>query len=344
MPLHLYRRQRSIPACAGEPVGADEAADKAGVYPRVCGGTDDVQDNLQRENGLSPRVRGNPAGAQAAGELGGSIPACAGEPEGAWVKDKGKEVYPRVCGGTVAGHPVGVGGKGLSPRVRGNRRAPAYRPPGARSIPACAGEPDRQNTATLPRAVYPRVCGGTMAWRGRRAAHCGLSPRVRGNPRPALGRAGQWGSIPACAGEPHLCGYHTGNDEVYPRVCGGTYTESVTMLRLRGLSPRVRGNPQRQWLCQSGTRSIPACAGEPQSIHGDRPPPVVYPRVCGGTCIISKASGLGRGLSPRVRGNLAAAEVGDAPVGSIPACAGEPVLGAQCWSERRVYPRVCGGT
>ena len=30
-----------------------------------------------------------------------------------------------------------------------------------RSIPACAGEPDRTNNAYYPQWVYPRVCGGT---------------------------------------------------------------------------------------------------------------------------------------------------------------------------------------
>ena len=73
------------------------------------------------------------------------------------------------------------------------------------------------------------------------------------------------------------------NDEVYPRVCGGTGPEGGPVAREGGLSPRVRGNPdaaarhiQRRW-------SIPACAGEPLHIGPAIPFLRVYPRVCGGT-------------------------------------------------------------
>ena len=50
------------------------------------------------------------------------------------------------------------------------------------------------------------------------------------------------------------------------------------------------------------------------------------------------------GLSPRVRGNLAFESIAPAPVGSIPACAGEPYQNRDEFLELQVYPRVCGGT
>ena len=76
-------------------------------------------------------------------------------------------VYPRVCGGTLAGCLSGV---------------------------------------AETREVYPRVCGGTNFIRDflKCLSLWGLSPRVRGNPhpqrhvRPPLNQR----SIPACAGEP----------------------------------------------------------------------------------------------------------------------------------------------
>ena len=50
-----------------------------------------------------------------------------------------------------------------------------------------------------------------------------------------------------------------------------------------GLSPRVRGNHAHADGAQEDDRSIPACAGEPDS-HGVQTRRVkVYPRVCGGT-------------------------------------------------------------
>ena len=49
----------SIPACAGEPGGAQGAAQEQKVYPRVCGGTWETADDPSVADGLSPRVRGN---------------------------------------------------------------------------------------------------------------------------------------------------------------------------------------------------------------------------------------------------------------------------------------------
>ena len=70
----------------------------------------------------------------------------------------------------------------------------------------------------------------------------------------------------------------------------------------------------------------------------------VYPRVCGGTDNERAARIVESGLSPRVRGNPdAGLNPGDV-IGSIPACAGEPVNGVPRRRIYAVYPRVCGGT
>ena len=91
------------------------------VYPRECGGTRDMQDLDNDQDGLSPRVRGNRVrgGRVIAGPR--SIPASAGEP---WR-------YP--C--------MGWRSNGLSPRVRGNLLLKEGVYPVERSIPASAGEP-----------------------------------------------------------------------------------------------------------------------------------------------------------------------------------------------------------
>ena len=70
----------------------------------------------------------------------------------------------------------------------------------------------------------------------------------------------------------------------------------------------------------------------------------VYPRVCGGTSTPLVILPAARGLSPRVRGNPAAAYPGHCGNGSIPACAGEPARPGTLRTLRWVYPRVCGGT
>ena len=116
---------------------------------------------------------------------------------------------------------------------------------------------------------------------------------------------------------------------VYPRVCGGTPRRAPRTGIAKGLSPRVRGNPElgifQVFICTSGLSprvrgnpsssgwsgakigSIPACAGEPPSGPGAVPVSRVYPRVCGGTELgpLRRWRSLLLGLSPRVRGNLA---------------------------------------
>ena len=70
----------SIPACAGEPSAASPRRSCRRVYPRVCGGTRLGDGDRRFDEGLSPRVRGNPCRAGPAGRWRRSIPACAGEP------------------------------------------------------------------------------------------------------------------------------------------------------------------------------------------------------------------------------------------------------------------------
>ena len=263
--LREHVRQWSIPACAGEPASPRCAALPRWVYPRVCGGTTGTTTPMPPSRGLSPRVRGNLVKALEFVEPLGSIPACAGEPYSGGAPRGVTEVYPRVCGGTMLvnkGEPLVYG---LSPRVRGNRQRPTGSHRNRRSIPACAGEPRRVRRRTGRRTVYPRVCGGTVTSAATPTAADGLSPRVRGNHVDRTSEQSERRSIPACAGEPRTFPASWWRRPVYPRVCGGTPDEEVTIDANLGLSPRVRGNHLPQALASVGLRSIPACAGEPRS-------------------------------------------------------------------------------
>ena len=172
----------------------------------------------------------------------------------------------------------------------------------------------------------------------------GLSPRVRGN-RDVIAATEQGsGPIPACAGEPVGILVDLAELGAYPRVCGGTRHIQADSRRLRGLSPRVRGN-----LCLTGSPTayvgpIPACAGEPAAgcpgLHLGR----AYPRVCGGTGTAGLPVAAILGLSPRVRGNLNTPGIAATMMRPIPACAGEPTALSSRGRSRRAYPRVCGGT
>ena len=233
-------------------------------------------------------------------------------------------VYPRVCGGTAAKNLTGEMASGLSPRVRGNRADPAGAPGLHRSIPACAGEPRCPGSRLPVTTVYPRVCGGTSQVHGHDLPLPGLSPRVRGNLLPGGGTANQYGSIPACAGEPSPPRLPRCRVRVYPRVCGGTRYSPTNTPRPAGLSPRVRGNQRPSKPSTIRTRSIPACAGEPPSWRCRRCCCRVYPRVCGGTASALRFLVIVNGLSPRVRGNRGRPARHLLVDGSIPACAGEP--------------------
>ena len=136
----------SIPACAGEPYRLSAEYWSQRVYPRVCGGTPQLASELPQATGLSPRVRGNHYRQAGAGRNRGSIPACAGEPSAAIPPGQLTRVYPRVCGGTRQRKQCGEHGKGLSPRVRGNRPSDIDGRSKLGSIPACAGEPAARRT------------------------------------------------------------------------------------------------------------------------------------------------------------------------------------------------------
>ena len=153
---------RSIPACAGEAPSAANGARCNRVYPRVCGGS-------------MVAVPGSPP-------FSGSIPACAGEARRAGLVPGAGPVYPRVCGGSCHLRAYRSTDTGLSPRVRGKRKAPNCGRPLKGSIPACAGEapPCRAKADGWP--VYPRVCGGSPSMANAGRWNGGLSPRVRGKP------------------------------------------------------------------------------------------------------------------------------------------------------------------
>ena len=154
-------RARSIPARAGEPYISLPTSQRPPVYPRACGGTRWSSEISSVMMGLSPRVRGNHDEGVALHHALRSIPARAGEPNDYAGAADPVQVYPRACGGTPRDAGNDRSGGGLSPRVRGN---PLQPPPALDlngSIPARAGEPQRQSPSWSVSRVYPRACGGT---------------------------------------------------------------------------------------------------------------------------------------------------------------------------------------
>ena len=111
----------SIPAHAGGPSPELTSRCLARVYPRACGGTPSSTAILRPLPGLSPRMRGDPQKGAFLLFILGSIPAHAGGPAPRISVCTNSWVYPRACGGTLAGRLLVVRDQGLSPRMRGDR-------------------------------------------------------------------------------------------------------------------------------------------------------------------------------------------------------------------------------
>ena len=193
----------------------------------------------------------------------GPIPACAGQPGFAAFCPPVAGAYPRVCGATYFFLSMPFVGKGLSPRVRGNRGVHSTLPGLPRPIPACAGQPRDLFSGASITWAYPRVCGATDTQSRRGMDSWGLSPRVRGNRQAALSDDWFCGPIPACAGQPLRLPGTVVYLWAYPRVCGATGRWKDLGQAHRGLSPRVRGNRSQVALYFAIFGPIPACAGQP---------------------------------------------------------------------------------
>ena len=255
--------QGSIPTCVGEPAGCDLAGAVAGVYPHVCGGTNEQYYQPQRAQGLSPRVWGNPGAIEDVSVRSRSIPTCVGEPGGREIVHLDEWVYPHVCGGTNDNSFNMRHETGLSPRVWGNRERVDHQVDLAGSIPTCVGEPGMSASPSRHTRVYPHVCGGTIRPRLVPYTALDLSPRVWGNRNQDRRYDRKERSIPTCVGEPVVENHEEREEAVYPHVCGGTSVDDRYAHPVQGLSPRVWGNHPDVGPYTDRLRSIPTCVGEP---------------------------------------------------------------------------------
>ena len=66
---------------------------------------------------------------------------------------------------------------------------------------------------------------------------------MRGNPGGVFGPDEGERSIPAHAGQPRGNAKRACSGRVYPRACGATSFYDMRVSAMKGLSPRMRGNP-----------------------------------------------------------------------------------------------------
>ena len=232
--------------------------------------------------------------------------------------------YPRAYGGTQSQGASWRCTSGLSPRVRGNQSKLSGQSVWLGTIPARTGEPHVPRIAHDQSRNYPRAYGGTAETSSVSKRGLGLSPRVRGNLSHLIGPAIAVGTIPARTGEPRCSTRSHLRAEDYPRAYGGTKAGNGFTPACKGLSPRVRGNLERDDMITADLGTIPARTGEP-----------AMPRC---------SSHPQEGLSPRVRGNLLDMSFPLLQDGTIPARTGEPDHLEVSRLHRRDYPRAYGGT
>ena len=174
---------------------------------------------------------------------------------------------------------------------------------------------------------------------------CGLSPRLRGNPRREASVAvPSAGLSPRLRGNRLLATSSAGDTRSIPAPAGEPPSTLDWRVRITVYPPRLRGNLLEFVVAYPCSRSIPAPAGEPSGSGGVPVIRAVYPRACGGTVDNSRLAGLWTSLSPRLRGNRDGLAGGAAERRSIPAPAGEPGPHHRARHHHPVYPRACGGT
>ena len=132
------------------------------------------------EAGSSPRVRGTRHGCEPVVQVGGIIPACAGNTCNNLMPVPQSRDHPRVCGEHKNGIPFRTQVQGSSPRVRGTRMRTAEWSCNIGIIPACAGNTMSLKNVSLRFWDHPRVCGEHHYNTICIAGHSGSSPRVRG--------------------------------------------------------------------------------------------------------------------------------------------------------------------
>ena len=210
-------------------------------HPRVCGEHWSWPGVSSPVPGSSPRVRGTRHADMTAFDVGGIIPACAGN----------------TCGMTCIRATV----LGSSPRVRGTRSIPRRSWYISGIIPACAGNTAHRRRSERKTRDHPRVCGEHSVLVVEKVFRWGSSPRVRGTRQAGERGRRVAGIIPACAGNtlPRRGVVAAGWD--HPRVCGEHNQGKHIMNQGTGSSPRVRGTRDEAGNVHRALGIIPACAG-----------------------------------------------------------------------------------
>ena len=173
--------------------------------------------------------------------LAGLIPAWAGKTSTSLNSWSGTQAHPRVGGENTVPPAVSRVVAGSSPRGRGKLLSVPSGLYPDRLIPAWAGKTWVAAHPALRMTAHPRVGGENYGEEIELFDGYGSSPRGRGKPIRADGRARFAGLIPAWAGKTELAFVAYRCRGAHPRVGGENGTGSPVLVFYRGSSPRGRG-------------------------------------------------------------------------------------------------------
>ena len=170
----------------------------------------------------------------------------------------------------------------------------------------------------------------------------GSSPRVRGTSVRSVCCSAVKRFIPARAG--NMCKRDSIHfvAPVHPRACGEHIPMRTRPVCSPGSSPRVRGTYRLFSSASTGSRFIPARAGNISCPRRPARPGAVHPRACGEHPFRCSMHGVFCGSSPRVRGTWRIWAGQPRPDWFIPARAGNMYPWVRTIRFIPVHPRACG--
>ena len=198
-----------------------------------------------------------------------------------------------------------MGLEGSSPHARGtlSRTSPYSFP--VRIIPACAGNtyPAASNAAST--WDHPRMRGEHIDSDLFTEIMKGSSPHARGTLWQGWLAGGQYGIIPACAGNTQRDQRQDRPKRDHPRMRGEHEVQSCPPISPLGSSPHARGTLIDDEVGARLAGIIPACAGNTSMSPSPSMPFRDHPRMRGEHCVIEVDLDCFLGSSPHARGTHA---------------------------------------
>ena len=250
-------------------------------------------------------------------------PAYAGKSPAAAYACPGTQDHPRVCGEKLYTPCVIAPSVGSPPRMREKARQQEHLAAQSGITPACAGKSIIEATSRALNEDHPRMCGEKGPEEMARYLMGGSPPHVRGKGSTNGGSSWSQRITPACAGKRVEFYAERHKDQDHPRMCGEKLASGLSLRRMTGSPPHVRGKASHRGLVWELPGITPACAGKRQSPSGSHRLSLDHPRMCGEKCLNSLMVAPVTGSPPHVRGKGDSEVISQCTHGITPAYAGK---------------------